>query len=148
MANEQYANGNNEQYGTVPSGGEGLPSGVILMWSGTVASIPAGFAFCDGQNGTPDLRDRFVVCAQQDDGGVARANPDGTGLTQSGGDSSHRHGFFTDGHDHYIMQAFNAASGTAGSVGTFHTEESYDSGTTEYETTIPPFYALAYIMKL
>lgn len=40
-----------------------LPAGVITMWSGSIASIPAGWALCNGSNGTPDLRDRFVVGA-------------------------------------------------------------------------------------
>lgn len=40
-----------------------LPYGVILMWSGSVLSIPTGWALCNGSNGTPDLRDRFIVGA-------------------------------------------------------------------------------------
>lgn len=40
-----------------------IPSGVILLWSGSVATIPGGWALCNGSNGTPDLRDRFVVGA-------------------------------------------------------------------------------------
>lgn len=44
-----------------PEGG-GVP-GMILMWAGTLDAIPAGWDLCDGQNGTPDLRNRFVVCA-------------------------------------------------------------------------------------
>ena len=35
--------------------------GMIVMWSGAVADIPSGWALCNGQNGTPDLRDRFIV---------------------------------------------------------------------------------------
>ena len=35
--------------------------GMIIMWNSTVASIPTGFVLCDGNNGTPDLRGRFVV---------------------------------------------------------------------------------------
>ena len=35
--------------------------GVISMWSGDLASLPAAWQLCDGTNGTPDLRDRFVV---------------------------------------------------------------------------------------
>ncbi len=61
-----------------------LPSGVIVLWSGTVATIPAGWALCNGTLGTPDLRDRFVVGARQDDAGVAKTNITGA-LTQSGG---------------------------------------------------------------
>jgi len=40
-----------------------IPSGLIAVWSGSVASIPAGWVLCNGANGTPDLRDRFVVGA-------------------------------------------------------------------------------------
>ena len=44
-------------------GGSGVPKGAIIMWSGTVATIPDGFSLCDGSNGTPDLRNRFVIGA-------------------------------------------------------------------------------------
>lgn len=37
--------------------------GMIMMWSGTIAEIPEGWALCDGQNGTPNLRNRFIVGA-------------------------------------------------------------------------------------
>jgi microcystin-dependent protein len=48
-------------------------SGVIVMWSGSIANIPAGWALCDGNNGTPDLRDRFIL------GVAAGENPGATG---------------------------------------------------------------------
>lgn len=38
-----------------------VPYGCILMWGGAIANIPLGWALCDGQNGTPDLRDRFIL---------------------------------------------------------------------------------------
>src|SRR5690606_9453998 len=37
--------------------------GVIVMWSGSADNIPEGWALCDGTNGTPDLRDLFIVGA-------------------------------------------------------------------------------------
>ena len=40
-----------------------VPSGVIMMWSGAANAIPSGYVLCDGNNGTPDLRDRFVIGA-------------------------------------------------------------------------------------
>lgn len=40
-----------------------LPTGSIIMWSGSIGSIPAGYVLCNGSSGTPDLRDRFVVGA-------------------------------------------------------------------------------------
>jgi microcystin-dependent protein len=35
----------------------------VIMWYGNVASIPTGWYLCDGTNGTPNLEDKFVVCA-------------------------------------------------------------------------------------
>ncbi len=40
-----------------------LPSGCIVLWSGSLGSIPGGWTLCNGSNGTPDLRDRFVLGA-------------------------------------------------------------------------------------
>ena len=40
-----------------------VPSGVVMMWSGAANAIPSGYVLCDGSNGTPDLRNRFVIGA-------------------------------------------------------------------------------------
>lgn len=56
-----------------------IPAGVILMWNSTIASIPSGWVFCDGTNGTPDLRNLFVRCSNTDAG--AGDNPGNTGGT-------------------------------------------------------------------
>lgn len=48
---------------TVAVTGSFIPSGAIVIWSGSAASIPSGWVICDGLNGTPNLRDRFVVGA-------------------------------------------------------------------------------------
>jgi hypothetical protein len=53
-------------YGIVdaqPPAATPIPTGGILLWSGSIGSIPAGYVLCNGNNGTPDLRDRFVVGA-------------------------------------------------------------------------------------
>ena len=47
--------------GSIAAGG--IPAGVICMWSGTVATVPGGWALCNGANGTPNLCDRFIVGA-------------------------------------------------------------------------------------
>jgi hypothetical protein len=47
--------------GSQLTGIEGVPSGIIGIWSGTVASIPSGWVICDGTNGTPNLADRFIM---------------------------------------------------------------------------------------
>ena len=44
-----------------------VPTGAIMMWSGAIDNIPTGWALCNGQNGTPDLRGRFIVSATYGD---------------------------------------------------------------------------------
>ena len=62
-------------------------TGMIIMWNSTVASIPSGWVLCDGNNSTPDLRDKFIVGAKQDDSGTAKTNVSGS-LTQTGGSAT------------------------------------------------------------
>ncbi|TES91563.1 MAG: hypothetical protein E3J94_03655 [Desulfobacteraceae bacterium] len=55
-------------------------AGGIIMWSGAIVDIPSGYVLCNGANGTPDLRDRFVV------GSGTTYNPD-----DNGGSITHTH---------------------------------------------------------
>jgi len=48
---------------SVPYAYNGVPVGGIILWSGAIVDIPDGWALCDGNNGTPNLADRFVVGA-------------------------------------------------------------------------------------
>ena len=52
----------------------GVPKGTIVMWAGSIASIPTGWALCDGTNGTPDLRNKFIKSIPN-----ASTNPGTTG---------------------------------------------------------------------
>lgn len=70
---------------TTFSGNGTIPVGGIIMWSGTIASIPSGWALCNGSNGTPDLRNRFVVAADADAGGLAKSTITGSALQTSEG---------------------------------------------------------------
>ena len=54
-----------------------VPAGIIVMWSGATNAIPSGWYLCNGANGTPDLRDRFVIGAGS-----------GYGVGATGGESS------------------------------------------------------------
>ncbi|WP_323665228.1 hypothetical protein [Aliarcobacter butzleri] len=62
-----------------------IPKGIINMWSGTIANIPSGWALCNGQNGTPDLRDKFIV------GAGASYDVDSTGGSKDAIVVSHSH---------------------------------------------------------
>jgi microcystin-dependent protein len=142
-----------------------VPSGVITMWSGTIATIPSGWLLCNGSNGTPDLRNRFVIGAFQDTAGVAYTTITGAD-TQTGGSKdaivvSHTHtATVTDpGHNHTAatfnqggtnVNANPGATSNSGNTGTATTGISVAISTTGSSGTnanLVPYFALAYIMK-
>jgi hypothetical protein len=66
--------------------GAGVPTGLIIMWSGSINSIPSGWALCNGSNGTVDLRDRFVLglgSGSPTTGGSNSVTPTGTATIAS-----------------------------------------------------------------
>ena len=104
-----------------------VPSGGIIMWSGSIAAIPSGWVLCDGNNSTPNLTDRFVVGAggTYSVGNIGGANS--VTLTTSEV-PAHTHTFSaTTGsagdHSHTY-------SGTTGTESRGHTHSFSDSGTT------------------
>ncbi len=109
-----------------------LAAGQILMWNGAIVDIPSDFALCDGNNSTPDLTDRFIPGA-----GDTYA-PDDTG-----GSLTHTHPFTTDGHFHTLSTSNSIALGFGRDN---ITNVSVDSGISAPASTLPPFFALAFIM--
>jgi hypothetical protein len=107
-----------------PTWGSGFPSGGIIMWSGTIATIPSGWLLCNGSSGTPDLRNRFVIGAFSDTTGVAYTTVTGAN-TQTGGSKD----AITVSHTH----AFSATTNTASLTGTITNQ--YTSGNTNGGTT-------------
>lgn len=108
--------------------------GMIIQWSGAIADIPAGFALCNGDNGTPDLRDKFIV------GSGSTYSPDDTG-----GNVNHAHDGTTDGHSHTLNSGAVVQGGA-----TWHpnTDSKTDTFTTDNADGRPPYYSLAFIMRL
>lgn len=178
-----------------------MPSGGIIMWSGSIASIPAGWALCDGTNGTPDLRDRFVIGAggtrtPATTGGAASATTSSagahshtgttggtalttaqlpahthTGTTSEAGSHRHLEGAHVEFGTGDFIAATNRNTGAASDGERYYTEYagdhthtfttdatgsgeahahtiSSDGAHTHTVDTLPPFYALAFIMKL
>lgn len=138
-----------------------FPSGVILLWSGSVASIPSGWYLCNGSNGTPDLRNKFVV------GAGSTYSVGGTGGSADAIVVSHTHTATSSvsdpGHNHtttgsVVNTAYNSSNGTSYSPNNTTTTSTSTTGITVSTTVassgssgtganLPPYYALAYIMK-
>jgi len=150
-----------------PASAPAVPSGCILLWSGSTGSIPATWYLCNGANGTPDLRDRFIVGA----GNTYAVNA--TGGSTDAIVVTHNHTLtLTDpGHVHTVADT-NSRQITApggGVVGgttntpaaapqntnfvsalnavTGITASNASAGVSGTNANLPPYYALAYIMK-
>ena len=149
-------------------------AGMIIMWSGTIATIPSGWLLCNGSNSTPDLRDKFIIGANADSGGAAKTNITGT-PSQTGGTKdaivvSHTHtatSTVTDpSHTHNLQNAFSGSpnggspfiAGAASNGGGTPATSSASTGITVATSistegssgtnqNLPPYYALAFIMK-
>jgi len=158
-----------------------LPRGVIVMWSGSIANIPPGWALCDGGTyeapdgtwvTTPNLRDRFIVGA----GGSYAVGATGgantvtltvehlpshshtfSGTTSSAG--AHTHNFWGSGSQYEennpLVEARSSSAGWwTGFISTSGEHTHSFSGTTssvgggQPHENRPPYYALAFIMKL
>lgn len=142
--------------------GSGVPSGCILLWSGDNREISfiggGGWALCDGKNGTPDLRDRFVIgaggaYAVGATGGAASATPAvtvGAHTLTTGQMPYHSHdngiignyynGWSAHSGDGSLQQGSTGGAGGGGS----HAH----SASAKELSLLPPYYALCYIMKL
>ena len=125
-----------------------IPKGSIIMWSGT--NIPSGYALCDGKNGTPNLVNKFIIGS----GGNYK-------IGETGGNEKiklsvnqlppHNHNFSAkyirkSGNDDsvYVIPAGCDDWNYSGSK--IYTTNTVGNG--DYIDIKPPFYALAYIMKL
>ena len=149
--------------GTIPAVASAFTAGMIMLWSGSIGSIPSGWTLCNGSNGAPDLRNRFVMAAG-----------DAYSVAQTGGSAdavvvSHTHtATVTDpGHLHTFnpQTGFggtnsNVANGPVSTVQYVPPAQSTNTATTGITVAnastgvsgtganIPPYYALAYIYKL
>lgn len=143
-----------------------VPSGGIIMWSGSIATIPTGWLLCNGSSGTPDLRNRFIIGAYLDSSGIANTTITGAN-TQTGGSKdsivvSHTHTITDPTHSHSQGgTALNIASGNYVQTGTA-SQVPYNPANTVAASTgitinsagssgtnanLNPYYALAFIMK-
>lgn len=154
--------------------------GMIMMFSGTKAETPKGWALCDGGSGTPDLRDRFIVMAGtkftgKGDGTTSTGSTTVTGTVNVAETKlttsqipSHSHpvmlnSFYYDctnssnthalkvhrtGSDSSGMKEMVYTDGTGSGQGHKHTATMTTASHSHTISAIPPYYSLAFIMKL
>ena len=145
---------------TAPTVSATVPSGLIAIWSGSLGSIPSGWVLCNGANGTPDLRNSFILGA-----GSTYA----VGTTGGSADAivvSHTHtatSVVTDPtHSHVIPNTSNLGGGGSGpnlngagsttstnaaSTGITVATTNTATGVSGTNANLPPYYALAFVMK-
>ena len=154
----------------------GIPAGAILLWNGSVGSIPSGWYLCNGSNGTPDLRDRFVVGA----GSTYSVNATGGSadaivvshthsVSSSVSDPGHRHAL--NGNAGGSLKVLVGETARVAGISNTPTGESFtysygganivsqestgisvntsisSTGSSGTNANLPPYYALCYIMK-
>lgn len=145
--------------GLPPIWGAAFVSGMIMMWSGSIATIPSGWLLCNGSSGTPDLRNKFIVGAG-----------DTYAVGSSGGSAdaivvNHSHTLTDPGHVHQVGWVRRPSRGSPDSPDDVVPNPALSSGTPAMslsQTTgitlastgssgtnanLPPYYALCYIMK-
>ena len=149
-----------------------VPKGVIVMWSGSIKAIPTGWALCDGRNSTPDLRGRFVVGYDSTDidyNIVKKLGPvhtDADGITYTGASTQeakqikltanqsglrdHSHTYYINGYGDPNPYAFPEGP-EYGRENTTYNTTGVNGGAKpaiDSHENRPPFYVLAYIIKL
>lgn len=163
---------------SVSTDASSVPQGSIIPWYGNLANIPDGFALCDGTNGTPDLRNRFLVGAG-DAYKLAAVGGESTHVLSINEMPWHNHnassavGYFRSRSNTFYGKGpsstlgWNAVSGYFSVVEEgLRSEGNADANSTEYIVKFdgskivqgqggdqphenrPPYYALYYIMKL
>ena len=177
-----------------PTWGDAFVTGMIMLWSGTIATIPSGWKLCNGNNGTPDLRNKFILGAYSDSASSAYPNcpPNAEGGYADSTLPSHTHtssltintktglnGTLTlinrggTSYNNSLMRArsgsvttvnqgnsvgygegWEGEGGSGSSKASFALNHNHtgsvsinNSGASATNKNVPPFYALAYIMK-
>lgn len=141
-----YFNGESLSFGGSGSGGDSIPQGVIVIWSGSADNIPDGWALCDGTNGTPDLQGRFILGSSDNHAVGSTGGEENVTLTVEQM-PSHSHQVNTAWASAYeytiVAHGSNTASGPY-----FSSNNSGISGSSQPHNNMPPYYTLCYIIKL
>lgn len=139
-----------------------VATGIIAIWSGSTASIPTGWQICDGTNGTPDLRDKFVVGAgttyavgatggsatQADHTGHGAHGDHDTHATHDTHSTHSNQGFVTGIGANALDLTTDSGAHSAHSAHSAHNAHTNNSSISSHGTNLPPYHALAYIQRV
>jgi len=149
-----------------------VKTGMIVLWSGAATNIPSGWKLCDGANGTPDLRNRFIIGAGSSYAvGATGGSKDASLVSHNHtiNDPKHTHSVTDPGHTHTVKGGNTSTGHTA----FYHTSRGagdltgaalskttgisikskatgisiHSTGGTATNKNLPPYFALCYIMK-
>jgi len=138
-------------------------TGMIILWYGDTSNIPGGFVLCDGQNSTPDLRDRFIIGAGNNFSAGSTGGNNTLTLTEANL-PSHRHFVVSNsfGGQNRTGSNVSANNQVAKGTGAGNLFESYNLASTGGNASAgrsslvgsgtafdnkPSYHALCYIMK-
>jgi hypothetical protein len=143
-----------------PTWGVTFVAGMIMLWSGSSATIPSGWLLCDGSNSTPDLRNRFVVGATSTYAvGATGGSADAIVVshthtaTSTVTDPGHAHGYIAAAPGSYYGNVNGGSPGAvssttnSASTGITVATTNASAGSSGTNANLPPYYALCYIMK-
>ena len=140
-----------------------LPKGVIVAWNGV--SPPAGWALCDGKNGTPDLKGRFLMgfsAGHKSYGKIGQIGgnetvklstteiPAHSHTFSSGGVTGHL-GEYSSGHENENRSQFTLGAPRSPNHGDWYKQGQLpmtNTGGNGHHENRPPYYVLAFIMRL
>ena len=121
------------------SGGGNVAVGSIMIWSGATNNIPTGWQLCDGTNGSPDLRDKFIV------GAGSTYAVDDTGGSKDAVVVEHEHTTNIDGG--HVIPGNGGSTFAYGGAGTYSSTifNMNAEGVPGTDKNLPPYYSLCYI---
>lgn len=123
-----------------------VPKGVVVMWSGDIGLVPAGWALCNGANGTPDLRNKFVLGSGDL---YAQGSSGGSATTDMAGSHTHTLNSATA---NLLVTTTKVAAGTDVDAITAVTPQGHTHTANlvgdHQHSSLPPYVALGYIIKI
>lgn len=140
---------------------KGIRKGTIVIYDGDISEIPSGWQLCDGTNGTPDLRGKFIMGS--DEAGVTGGSNEHNHLIETAS-VPHTHTISSRSHSHssgysdgmYVykwrgednLEDYDASGASHSHNCSINSMTHNHEGVSGSVVTYPNHYKLAYIMKL